>query len=220
MAGGARTRNRESQAHRARATRRKIVRAAVELFVRDGYLQTTMAEIAREAGVAVQTLYLSFGGKGAVLASAIDVTIAGDDEPVPIAEREWHQGMRDEPDGRRAFGHFLAASSTIIGRFYPLYAAVRAAAADPEVAELLEEKKRERYRTFRGVIEELAGKAGYDPRLPVDRAAAIVYAQLSEETYGLLVVEHGWTVQEWTAWVERHVAADLFPGPPGARRLP
>ena len=47
----------QSAAERARATRQRIVAAATKLFVRDGYLQTTMADIAREAGVAVQTLY-------------------------------------------------------------------------------------------------------------------------------------------------------------------
>jgi AcrR family transcriptional regulator len=214
MATGSRTRNRESRAERARVTRAKIVGAAAELFVGTGYLQTTMADIARAAGVAVQTLYLSFGGKGAVLSAAMEVTIAGDDEPVPIFEREWHQEMREEPDGRLAYGYFLGTSVRIIERFYPLYAAIRAAAADPEVAELLQRNKRERFTSFRAAVEELAAKRGYDPRLPVDRATQVVYAQQSEETYGLLVVEQGWPVEDWTSWVERHVAAELFPTTP------
>jgi AcrR family transcriptional regulator len=208
---GSRTKNRESRAERARATQAKVVDAAVELFVGTGYLQTTMADIARTAGVSVQTLYLSFGGKGAVLSAAMDVTIAGDDEPVPIVERAWHQEMREEPDGRRAYGHFLAASSTIIQRFYPLYAAIRAAAADPEVADLLDRNKRERFTTFRAVVEELSGKQGYAEGLAVDRAAEMVYTQQSEETYGLLVVERGWPAGDWSTWVEHHVAAELFP---------
>ncbi len=212
MATGSRTRNRESRAQRGRETRAKVVGAAVELFVRDGYLQTTMADIARAASVAVQTLYLSFGGKGAVLSAAMDVTIAGDDEPMPVIERAWHQAMREEPDGRRAYGHFLSASAEIIERFYPLYAVIRAAAADPEVAELLERNKRERFTTFRAVVEELGTKDGYAPDLHVDRATQTMYAQQSEETYGLLVVEHSWTLTDWRSWVEKHVAAELFPG--------
>jgi AcrR family transcriptional regulator len=47
------------------ATRHRVVAAAAPLFVRDGYVETTMAGIARAAGVAVQTLYLSFGSKAA-----------------------------------------------------------------------------------------------------------------------------------------------------------
>lgn len=66
-----------------------MIAAASELFVRDGYLQTTMADVARAADVAVQTLYLGFGSKVAVLAAALDVAIAGDDDLVPVLERPW-----------------------------------------------------------------------------------------------------------------------------------
>ncbi len=212
MAAVSRLRNREAQAERSRLTRRRIVDAACRLFVRDGYLQTTMADIAREAGVAVQTLYLSFGSKGAVLAAAIDVTIAGDDAPTAVIERDWHERIRAEPDGRRALDIFVATATDVITRFYPLYAAVRAAAADPEPGHLLAQKKDERFSTFSVVAEELSEKAGYREDLPARRAAEILYAQLSEETYGLLVVEHGWAVEEWSDWAARHVASELFAG--------
>ena len=61
-----------AQAERTRATRARIIAAATPLFVRDGYLETTMSGIAKAAGVAVQTLYLSFGSKVAVLEAALD----------------------------------------------------------------------------------------------------------------------------------------------------
>ncbi len=211
MAAGSRTRNRQAQADRSRATRERIVRAAATLFVRDGYLQTTMADIAREAGVAVQTLYLAFGGKVAVLSAAIDVTIVGDDAPAAVIERDWHQRMLAEPDGRRALDVFVDLATGVITRFYPLYAAVRAAASDPEPGDLLALKKRERFTTFSQVTRELATKEGFRADLSPERAAEILYAQLSEETYGLLVDEHGWSVADWSDWVTRHVAAEFFP---------
>src|SRR6516225_4017003 len=98
MATGSRTKNRAVRAEKARATRRRIIAAATELFTRDGYLQTTMADIARLADVAVQTLYLSFGSKVAVLTAALDMAIAGDDDPVPVLERPWFARLRAEPD--------------------------------------------------------------------------------------------------------------------------
>jgi AcrR family transcriptional regulator len=211
MATGSRSRNRESRAEKARATRRRVVEAACTLFVRDGYVQTTMAGIAREAGVAVQTLYLSFGSKVAVLEAAVDVTIAGDDDPLPITEREWYAQVRDEPCGERALRVVVDVATEVITRFYPLYAAVRAAAADPEAAELLERNKQQRFASFEQFVHELSGKAGYSG-MPAQQAAEILYAVLSEETYGLLVAEHGWEVRGWSAWVERHVRADLFAG--------
>ncbi|WP_214368904.1 TetR/AcrR family transcriptional regulator [Pseudonocardia sp. H11422] len=211
MTAGPRTRKREGQAQRARATRRRIVSAATTLFVRDGYLQTTMADIAGEAGVAVQTLYLAFGSKVAVLAAAVDVTIAGDDEPSPVIEREWFRRLQQEPDGRRALGVFVDGATEIIERFYPLYAAVRAAATDPEPAELLDANKRMRFTTFEGVVTELATKPGFADGLGVRRGTEVLYALLSEETYGLLVAEHGWAVPGWSAWVHRHVGGEFYP---------
>ena len=75
-----RSRNR-AQAERTRATRSRIVDAATSLFVRDGYLETTMSGIAKAAGVAVQTLYLSFGSKVAVLEAALVAATEGHPPP-------------------------------------------------------------------------------------------------------------------------------------------
>ena len=62
---------RRVRADRAAATRQRVLHAAVALFVERGYLETTMAAMAAAAGVAVQTLYLSFGSKAAVLEAAL-----------------------------------------------------------------------------------------------------------------------------------------------------
>jgi AcrR family transcriptional regulator len=88
-----------------------------------------MADIAREAGVAVQTLDLSFASKVAVMSAAFDIMIVGDDEPVPVIERSWYAVMRDEPDAARALSVFLRISSEIMERVYPLYPAMLAASA-------------------------------------------------------------------------------------------
>src|SRR3954471_18080853 len=92
---------------RSRATRARIVAAATRLFVRDGYLTTTMAAIAAEAEVAVQSLYLGFGSKLGILSAALDVAIAGDDEPVPLLQRGWARELAETPDGPRAVGLFV-----------------------------------------------------------------------------------------------------------------
>ena len=72
---------------RARQTRRSILAAAHELFVRQGYARTTIQQIADQADVAWQTVYAVFGGKPAILSAVFDVAVAGDDEPVPVPER-------------------------------------------------------------------------------------------------------------------------------------
>jgi AcrR family transcriptional regulator len=205
-----RTRNRSAQADRTRTRRAAIVAAAGRLFVRDGYLQTTMAEIAKEAGVAVQTLYLSFGSKVDLLAAALDVSLAGDDDPRPVLQRPSFTQLPDEPQARRALEIFAEAAAEVINRVYPLYATIRAASADPEVADVLERNKRLRLDSFQEVMAQIASKAGFRSDLPTQRAAQILYTVISEETYGLLVVEQGWPVADWTAWAVRAVAAEIL----------
>ena len=214
MATGSRTKNRAARAEKARDTRRRITAAATELFTRDGYLQTTMADIARQADVAVQTLYLSFGSKVAVLTAALDVAIAGDDEPVPVLARPWYAALRAEPDPLAALTILTGSAAEIIDRVYPLHAAMSNASADPEVAEVRDRDKQRRFASHLPAIQELAGRAGFNPQLSVQRATEVFYTLMSEETYGLLVAEHGWSVPDWSDWALRHSRAELFPGLP------
>lgn len=211
MAIPSRSRGRAAQAERARRTRARIVAAATALFTRQGYLQTTMAAIAAEAGVAYQTLYLSFGSKVALLGAAFDVAIAGDDDPVPALNREWAARLRDEPDGTAAVGLFIAEAARVFDREYPLYAAMKAAAADPEVADELARLRALRYQTYSATTATLAGKAGFTNTLSTEQASQLLYTVASEETYGLLVAEHGWSPTDWMSWATRATSAELYP---------
>ncbi|GAC1603697.1 MAG: hypothetical protein NVS3B21_32460 [Acidimicrobiales bacterium] len=88
---------------RARETRRRIIEAALRLFLEKGYSNTTVGEIAAAALVAPATIYQAFGTKGAVLASALDHTVAGDDIPLAVLDRRYRtqEGMVDVLIGNR-----------------------------------------------------------------------------------------------------------------------
>src|SRR3569833_4731801 len=81
----------------ATKTRARMLEAARELFVRNGYGATTLKEIADRAGVAVQTIYFVFGNKRVLLKELVDVAIAGDLEPVATMDREWFQEVLAAP---------------------------------------------------------------------------------------------------------------------------
>ena len=85
----------------ARQTRREVLAAAKALFLERGYAATTMADVAAEAGVAVQTVYSAVGGKAALLKAVFDTTIVGDDERVPVSGRPEIARVTAETDGRR-----------------------------------------------------------------------------------------------------------------------
>jgi AcrR family transcriptional regulator len=212
VATASRTKNRQTRAEQSRRTRRAITQAATTLFLREGFLGTTMAAIAREAGVAVQTLYLSFANKTAILDTAFGQTLAGDDEPIPLLDRDWMRDILAEPDGAAALQSFIEVSTQIIERATPLYIVIRSSAADPEVAELLEKNKHERHTQFRVLAEALAARPGFNQSLDVDEAAAILYVVQSEDTFAMYVNERGWSVEQWSAWTSRTLQQQLFPG--------
>src|SRR5215468_8484298 len=85
----------------ARARRLAVVLAARGLFERDGFRPTTITAIAARAGVSAESVYKGFGSKAALAKAVFDLVIAGDDEPIPVAERPAAQAMRDELDVRR-----------------------------------------------------------------------------------------------------------------------
>jgi len=180
------------------------------LFLREGYPATTMAAIANEADVAVQSLYVRFGSKVAILAAALDVAIVGDDEPIPLLKRAWTADIAAARTGRRAVEVCVAEICRIVERTQPLYAVLLASAAsDP--GDLLADNKRQRREGLRAVAELLAAKPGFAADLTLDQAGDLLYTVLSEENYGLLVVDCEWTPDAWQSWNVETITRLLFP---------
>ena len=103
--------------------------AAGQRFVEAGYAATTIADVARAAGVAVQTVYSAVGGKADLLVEVVNRTIAGDDRDVVLLDREWMAALRAEPDPRRQVRVFADEMTSIGARVVPLLLMMRAAAA-------------------------------------------------------------------------------------------
>jgi AcrR family transcriptional regulator len=187
------------RAARTRATRRRIVAAATELFVTQGYGATTLEQIAARAGVAVQTVYFHFGNKRTVLKEAVDVAAVGDDEPVALLDRGWLDEARAEPDPRRVLEHWVGHGREILGRIGPIMGVVRdAALTDPEMAAQWATNEAQRTTAFRVLVEQLDERRAL--RVPVDAAVDIVCALHSPELYGILT-GRGWTPEQWERFV-------------------
>lgn len=209
MTSGSRAKSRITKAEQAEETRRRIVRGATTLFLRDGFVTSTMAAIAQESGVAVQTLYLSFGSKTAILRAALDAALQGD-EPEGLLEADWFRRVLSEPDGPAALRLFCTEAKEVISRAAPLFDVLRAAAADPEVAEVLAGNKAARQRGYRQVAESLASRTGFATGLTADDAWAILYTTVSEDTFLLMVTECGWTPDRWATWTAQVCTRSLF----------
>src|SRR3954452_8673147 len=92
---------------RADARRREVVRAARELFERDGFRLTTISAVAAHAGVSPESVYKGFGSKAALAKAVFDVALAGDHDPMPVAERPAQAAVSDEPDVHRKIARFV-----------------------------------------------------------------------------------------------------------------
>jgi AcrR family transcriptional regulator len=134
----------------ARATRRRIIDAAADLFIESGYAATTLEQVADRAGVAVQTVYFHFRNKHTVLEEAVDVAAVGDDEPIPLLDRPWLEEIRAEPDPQRMVALWVRSSRTILGRIAPIMSVVRdAVGVDPDMAAQWDTNQRQRTTAFR-----------------------------------------------------------------------
>ena len=136
------TRRREQ----ARRTRREIIRAAYELFIRRGYGATTMTEIAAEASVSVETVYAAFGTKPNLLRKVWDVTIGGDDDEIPFHERLEVLQMRAEKNLARRLEMYAALiAHHLAPRTVPFLRALEGAAGtEPEAQAMIDEMDRQR----------------------------------------------------------------------------
>src|SRR4029077_8356797 len=127
---------------KARATRLRVLGAAERLFVRDGYAAASISAIANEADVAVQTVYAVFGTKRAILAELLDLRIAGDDQLIPVRDRESWQAMERGTDARLQLDQLAAIATGIGQRIAALYEVMAGAAgADPEIAAMFAERQ-------------------------------------------------------------------------------
>jgi AcrR family transcriptional regulator len=200
---------------RGMATRQRIVEAAARLFVADGYLSTTIAAIAREASTGVQTVYLAFGSKAAILKTAIDVAVAGDYEDVPVSQRPRADDARAAPDAPSMLDICLEVALADTERAGPMYQVCQAAAADPEVAELLADIGRQRRSSWQEAARWLSGRAGFRPDLTAERAGDILYALVSPDMWRVLVCECGWSSQQWRDFTRATARAHLLRTEPG-----
>lgn len=196
----------------AYATRAAVIDAARELFIEHGYVATTILSIADHAGVAPETVYAVFGTKHALLSSVVDVSIVGDDEPLPLLERLWVQEMRDEADVRRRLLILTKNGSEILARVSPIYEVLKsAAAAEPQVASLWERQKSQRFAGQRELVRIVGASKAFREGLTVRQAADIVFTIGSPETYQLLTADRGWSAARFERWYADTLVRLLLP---------
>jgi AcrR family transcriptional regulator len=184
------------------ATRRRILAAARERIVEDGYRTTTVAAIARTAGVNVDTVYALVGRKPVILRELIETAISGRDEAVSAEDRDYVVAIRAEPDPRRKLALYAAALRSIHKRLAPLVLALRdAATTEPEAAEVWRQISDRRAANMRALARNLRDAGGLRDGLTIREAADVLWATNSPDLYALLVMERGWSATRYERWL-------------------
>ena len=212
MTAGTGNKPRNSRADKARATRRRIIDAAGQLFLTHGYAATMLDQVAERAGVAVQTVYFHYGNKRTLLREALDVAAVGDDEPVPLLDRPWLEELRNETDPTRMIALWVANGRSILQRIGPIMQVVRdAAGTDPDLAAQWAINQQQTLSAHRTLAQLLADRDLLKPGMSLDEARDIIFTLNSIEVYWLLTSTCGWSLPHWEEWTVSTLAAALLP---------
>lgn len=187
----------------AEQTRTEIIAAATRLFTANGWAATGMRDVAREAGVATETVYAHFSSKTGLFQRAMDVAVVGDDAPVALAERAEFAAL-----GQGSRADRIAAAAlllTEVNQRTSGFAKVlrEAAPTDQVIAEMLR-AARERIR-----LDVAAGAAAVMGRKPSRLERDGLWALLSPEVYVLLVEESGWSIRQYRTWVAQMLEREI-----------
>jgi TetR/AcrR family transcriptional regulator of autoinduction and epiphytic fitness len=195
----------------ARQTRRAILDAAGKLFVDPGYAATPLTAVAAEAGVAIQTVYAVFGSKRQLLSELIDVSVAGDDEPMALPDRPFVADIRALADPRAKLTRFARhLTETHARQADVMIALAGAATADPDAAEIWRKNIEERRQGMAVFAADLAATGRLRPDQDVDRVADILWLAMDVRNYDWLVRQRDWSLEQYQRWYVDTVAAAIL----------
>ncbi len=207
-----RTRRYDSTRRQDGAQRRRaaIVESASRLFLREGYVGTTIAKIAGDAGVSEETVYKAFGNKIALVRAIRDRALAG---AGPVhAERRSDRMQARENDPRRIIRAWGVLTMEVAPRVAPVLLLLRqAAASDRELAKLQAEMDEARLTRMTHNAQTLLKGGHLRPGIDLDEAADVLWTYSSPELYELFVVRRGWTVERYGRFVADAMIAALLP---------
>ena len=205
---------------RTRLARAAVIQAALALFLERGYAATTIEAVSERSDVPLATVYRLFSSKLGILKQLVDVSIAGDDEAVPLADRPHIRALLANPDPRIQLSGFAGITCGIMSSTEPVHRIlVSAAGSDPDAVALLAEQTRYRQQGQARIARSLARAGALRPKLGEREAADIIHALMSPEVYRLLVGDRGWPADRYERWLTGILIDQLLPPPaPGGQR--
>ena len=194
----------DSSKRKARAleTQVQIVEAAKQLFVSNGYTKTTIIAIAKEAGVAPETIYSMFGNKRAILMNMVNGFIPGDGNPVPEFVRASIQEVEAERNQDRQIQLFAGRMRRIMEQSASLIEVLHIAAkTETDMEAVLTKYLNGRYQGMGYFIDCLLANGPLRSGMNKLTATETIWALTSAEVFNLLVTDRGWSSEEYESWL-------------------
>jgi AcrR family transcriptional regulator len=194
----------------ARRNREAILDAAERQFLEGGYAATTVAAIAREAGVSVETVYKGFGGKPGLVRALFDRGLVGRG-PVPAYLRA--DAVREqESDPAAIMRAWSAISTEVTSTVVPVLLLMRSAAAtDADMAALVAATDQARLERMRDHARFLSERGHLRQGVTMEEAADVLWTCSSVELYELLVLRRGWPLPRYAQFLADYMIGMLLP---------
>jgi AcrR family transcriptional regulator len=197
-------------ASKAQRTRERILQAARDTFGRQAYGATTLADVARAAGVAEPTVRAVFETKPNLVEHLLRLAVRGSDDDLQLQQQEAFQDVLAAPDADVLLDRLAALAETVHRRSWDVLAIVRgAASADPAIAELHEQRQRARHANQRAIARRLYELGVLESHTSVDAAADLLWLYTSTDIYQMLVIERHWSAERYRAWFRAAAATIL-----------
>jgi AcrR family transcriptional regulator len=194
----------------ASARRHAVVLAAKALFERAGFRATTIAAIAERAGVSAESIYKGFGTKAALAKAVFDLVIAGDDAPVPVAQRAEADAIRAEPDVARKIMLYTRGLAVRQYRSARVQILIRDGRhTDETLVAVWEELLAERLTGMTMLGRHLVHSGQLSDGIKLAEVRDVLWAYTAVEQYELLVLRRGWSVDRYAEWLGHAIIAAL-----------
>lgn len=194
----------------AEETRRTMLARARELFLAQGYGPTTIAQIARAAGVSPESVYKNFGGKPGLVRAIQEQSLLG--AAGPPAEERSDLAQLTATDSLALIEQLGRFTSEIGPLEAPIVLLIREAAAsgDADMADLLREVDDVRYRRMLHNARQMADRGLLRPGLSALEAADVMFACTTPELYESLVTKRGWSAERYGTFIAKTLKANLL----------
>jgi AcrR family transcriptional regulator len=185
----------------AAATRARVIAAAAECFIANGYSATTLRAIADRAGVSVETVQ-STGVKRALLIAAFDQIYTGDASEQHFAERAEVVHILGDPDTAAALRRIARWIADNNARVAGLWRIITAAATnDPDVAAYHREHLVRMRDQTADIVNGLVERGLIAPERSVQETADLIWNSQLPDVRSRLVVDAGWAHDSYADWL-------------------